>query len=318
MAVFTVVTKDEIKSLLSNYGIGLIESFQGILEGVENTNYKIQTSKDKFILTVFEKRIDTNDLPFFINLQKHLSNNNIQCPIPVPDQEGKFIQNIQNKKCVIMSFIEGDNQIKNINKDHCFEVGKLLGKLHQSTKDFKYKRENYLNLERLNDITLKCSKLKMDLYSDLIKSIEAEISFISKNYPKNLPQGIIHGDVFIDNVFFNNNKISGIIDFYFACIDYFIYDLSICINAWCFNKRGFFDNKKFEAIIRGYESYRKINKEEKDNLNIILRFAAVRILITRLHDLLFHEPKTYVTPKDPNEFYEILLFHKNNVDIFNR
>lgn len=315
MAVFTVIEKNDIENLLLNYKIGTIRSFEGILEGVENTNYKIQTSINKFVLTIFEKRIDKDDLPFFINLQKHLANKNVQCPIPVPNKKGVFIQNIKDKKCVIMSFLEGNNQIKNKNKDHCFEVGKLLGKLHQSTKDFNYKRQNYLNLQKLNEIILKCSKQKQDLYSDLIESIENEISFISNNYPKKLPRGIIHGDIFMDNVFFNNNKISGIIDFYFACIDYYIYDLSICINAWCFSKNGIFDNEKFKAILIGYETHRKINKEEKDNLNIILRLAAVRILVTRLHDLLFHKPDTYVTPKDPIEFYEILSFHKNNINI---
>ncbi len=316
MAVFTVIDKKDIAYLLKKYEIGNLENFQGILEGVENTNYKIQTSKKKFILTIFEKRIDTKDLPFFINLQKHLADKNLKCPIPIANTNDEFIEEIKNKKCVIMSFLEGDNQIKNLNKDHCFEVGKLLGKLHQSTKDFVYKRKNYLSLEKLNEITLKCSKLNMDLYSELIKSIEDEIKFIKSNYPQDLPKGIIHGDIFIDNVFFNNNKISGIIDFYFACVDYYIYDLSICINAWCFNKRGFFDNIKFKSIIDGYENYRKIQENEKNSLNIILRFAAVRILITRLHDLLFHQPKTYVTPKDPIEFFEILSFHKKNTNIF--
>tara|TARA_B100000989_G_scaffold210157_1_gene159419 strand:- start:306 stop:1259 length:954 start_codon:yes stop_codon:yes gene_type:complete len=315
MAVFTVIDKDDLDLLIEKYEIGKIESFHGILEGVENTNYKIVTSEKKYILTIFEKRVDLKDLPFFIDLQKHLASKNIKCPTPISDKNGNIIQNIKNKKCVLMSFLHGDNQIKNLAKEHCFEVGKLIGKLHINTHDFKSTRKNYLEISELEKITSKCSKLKMKLYSELIEKIETELTFIKKNYPSDLPFGIIHGDAFIDNIFFIEENLSGIIDFYFSCNDFYIYDLSICINAWCFNKRGFFDNKKFNSLIEGYETQRKIQKDEKNNLNIILRLAALRILITRLHDLLFHEPKTYVTPKDPIEFYEILEFHKKNTKI---
>lgn len=318
MAVFTVIDKEDISILLNNYSIGKLKSFEGILEGVENTNYKIITSKKTYILTIFEKRINESDLPFFINLQNYLSTKNIKCPNPIIDDKNNYINKIKDKSCLLVSFLSGTNQIKEIRNDHCYQVGKLIATIHNETRDFELKRNNTLSITNLQKILDKCKNTKNSLYIELINSIQKELSFLNKNWPSNIPKGIIHADVFIDNIFFTNDKLSGIIDFYFSCYEFYAYELSICINAWCFNKRGFFDKSKFLSIMKGYEEIRKLTKLEINSLPILLKAATIRILITRLHDLLYHTPETYVTPKDPMEYLEILKFHNSNslIDIY--
>lgn len=316
MAVFTIINANDLAKLLKNYNIGKVINFQGILEGVENTNYKITTENDIYILTIFEKRVNEKDLPFFIELQNYLTKKKIKCPKPICDKNNKFINKIKNRSCVIMSFLNGTNKINNIKQDHCYKVGELIANIHSKTKNFKLKRLNSLDLKEIKLILKKCEKINNKLYMGIINDIKKELIFLNKNWPQNIPKGIIHADVFIDNIFFKDKSISGIIDFYFSCYDFYAYELSICINAWCFNKRGFFDKKKYLSIMNGYESIRKLSKKEIASMPILLRGATIRILVTRLHDLLFHKPETFVTPKNPMEYFEILEFHRNN-DLIN-
>ena len=311
MAVYTHISKDEIVDFLQNYKIKKLEKFAGILEGVENSNYKIITSTEKYILTIFEKRVNSKDLPFFINLKNHLVLKNFYCPKPVVNNFGKSINYIKNKPCVLTSYLEG-KKLEDVNNDHCYQVGSSLSLLHQKTQDFHEFRKNSMDYNQWNKIFLKCKKVSNNNFNDLLDLIKNELSYLKKNWPKSLPKGIVHGDLFKDNVFFTNNKISGFIDFYFACNDYYAYDLAITANAWCFEKNKSFNEKKFYKLIEGYQKNKDITKEEINYFQILCRGAAVRILITRLHDELFKSENDYVEPKNPIEFADILKFHQNN------
>ena len=311
MAVYTSITKKNLESFLENYDIGTLNNFKGILEGVENTNYKIFTSKDVFILTIFEKRVNSEELPFFIQLQKYLCNKQIKCPKPIADLNNNYINNIEGKNCVIMSFLEG-NKAVNVDTRHCYQVAKELAKMHIHTKEFNLTRKNSLNYLSWRNIFNNCKKINLGSYNDLIEPIEKELNYLENKWPSNLPKGVVHADIFQDNVFFKKMELSGIIDFYFACNDYYAYDLAIFINAWCFDDKLTFDADKYASILKGYEKERHLTNEEKNNLNILLRGAAMRFLLTRLFDQLNHQVEAYVQPKNPLEYLSILKFHQNN------
>tara|TARA_B110000438_G_C15791794_1_gene641022 strand:- start:367 stop:1323 length:957 start_codon:yes stop_codon:yes gene_type:complete len=311
MAVYSPITKIELESFLKQYSIGSLITFEGILEGIENTNYKIKTSNNMYILTIFEKRVNPDDLPFFINLKNHLSKKKFECPKPISNKEGKYINFIKNKYCIITSFLDG-KKTSAVKNDHCKQVGEMLALFHQKSKDFKETRNNTMNQKQWKNLFLKSKKVPNNKFHEIMSNIENELIYLKKIWPKNLPKGIIHADVFQDNVFFKKNKISGLIDFYFSCNDFFAYDLALTINAWCFDNQFNFEEKKFLHLIKGYESLRKLELIEKKNLSTLLRGGAIRILLTRIHDLLHHPDGAYVEPKDPKEFIYILQFHQNN------
>lgn len=311
MAVYTPIIEKELLDLLEKYEIGKLKKFKGILEGIENTNYKIITSKKIYILTIFEKRVRVKDLPFFINLMTHLFNKKFSCPQPISDKNGQIINKIKEKSCVLISYLKGKKSNK-ITRTQCKKVGKILSSLHNKTHDFKQKRGNGLNYNQWENIFKKCKSSKLKKDKIIFSTIKNELKFLKKNWPKKLPSGIIHGDFFQDNVFFLNKKFSGVIDFYFACSDFLAYDLALAINAWCFNKKNDFVEKRFQLLIKGYENNRDLKKNEKNYLSILLRGAAMRILITRLHDQLFHPKGAFVEPKNPQDYFEILKFHQKN------
>ena len=311
MAVYTPITKEKLSSFLENYNIGSLENFNGVLEGVENTNYKIITSQDTFILTIFEKRVKKQDLPFFIELQNHLSKKNIKCPSPIPDRNGHYINTIEDKTCVLMSFLEG-KKINNATFYHCQQIGELAAKIHLHSKDFTITRNNGLHQKHWRDIFKKCQNSKDNQYDELYQIIEQELQYLDNNWPKNLPTGIIHGDIFPDNVFFIDNFISGLIDFYFSCNDFYAYELAIIINAWCFDKKESFKKENFDSLLKGYQQHINMSNDEKIHFDTLLRGAAMRILVTRLYDQLYHQDGAMVVPKDPLEFFDILKWHQNN------
>ena len=325
MAVYTNIKEENLIHLLNTYNIGSLIKYEGILEGVENTNYKIKTSKNNYILTIFEKRVNESELPFFIALQKHLFEKNINCPEPIANKSNEFINKIVGKKCVIMSFLEGD-KLDIVSPKHCYEVGYHLAKMHYSLKDFRMIRQNSLNHSQWKGIFDKC-KLSKNLKDEhLIDIIERELFFLKEKWPNNIaniPKGIIHADLFKDNVFFDNYKCTGIIDFYFACVDFYIYDLAICINDWCFDKidsEGKFDihstpkfnDEKYKSAIKGYQEIHKFTNDESKYFNIILRGASMRFLLTRLHDKLYHPKDSFVEPKNPLDYSYLLEFHQQN------
>ena len=313
MAVFTNISKNELELFIKDYDIGNLLSFEGILEGIENTNYKILTSKNIYILTIFEKRTEQSELPFFINLQEHLVKKKFLCPKPVEDKNGKIINTLKGKSCVIISYLMGE-KIKKVTEDHCKQVGNIMSLFHLNTKDFKKVRSNKLSYDEWHKIYLKCLSVNSSKFKDCIEIIKIELSFLNKNWPSSLPVGIIHGDVFQDNVFFKNDIFSGLIDFYFSCNDFLSYDIALMVNAWCFDEKNIFNQSKFKILIQGYEKNRLLTKKEMDYLSILLRGASLRILLTRIHDQLFHEKGSFVKPKNPEEYFNILRFHqKNNV-----
>ena len=311
MAVYSPVNKNELEIFLEQYDIGTLLKFDGILEGIENTNYKIITTQNTYILTIFEKRVDEEDLPFFINLKNHLVKKNFLCPKPISSKTGKVINHLNKKPCILISYLKG-KKVQLASKNHCEQVGEKLSLLHEYALDFKQKKENKMNYNQWENIFLKCKTSKNEDYVYLYSFIEKELLFLKENWPNSLPKGVIHADVFQDNVFFINDKFSGLIDFYFSCNDYLAYDLALAVNAWCFDIKGSFSENKLLAIIKGYEVNRTLLKEEKNSLSILLRGASMRILLTRLHDKIFHTDGAFVEPKNPIEYLQILEFHQKN------
>jgi len=312
MAVYTKISNKDIRLINSKFDIDEIKSFQGIKKGIENTNYLLKTKKEKFILTIFEKRVSNKEIPFFMKLMDNLNQSKISCPKPLKDKNENYLIKLKNKTACVVSFLKGkDKQILNIN--NCYQVGKIISQMHSITKKLKFSRKNSMGIKNLNPL-LKSIKFKSKKNSNLEKFLIQNLSNIKKNWPSKLPSGIIHGDLFIDNIFFNKDKLSGVIDFYFAANDFFMYEIAICINALCFDKKRnkFKINKqKVKNLIKGYESVRKITIREKKSLNILCRGAAIRYLLTRLYDYS-NTPKTaLIQIKDPNEYYQKLITHNN-------
>ena len=312
MAVYTKIISKDIHLINSKFNIDEIKSFQGIKKGIENTNYLLKTKKEKFILTIFEKRVSDKEIPFFMKLMDNLNQSKISCPKPLKDKNGNYLIKLKNKTACVVTFLKGkDKQTLNLN--NCYQVGKIISKMHSITKKLKFSRKNSMGIKKLNPL-LKSIKFKSKKNSNLEKFLIQNLSNIKKNWPSRLPSGIIHGDLFIDNIFFNKDKLSGVIDFYFAANDFFMYEIAICINALCFDKKKnkFLINKqKVKNLIKGYESVRKITIGEKKSLNILCRGAAIRYLLTRLYDYS-NTPKTaLIQIKDPNEYYQKLITHNN-------
>ena len=319
MAVYTQLNSNEVLSIINQYKIGELIEYNGIQEGIENTNYYIKTTYGKFILTIFENRVNLEDIPFFVNLMKHLNQNDFASPEPIQDQNGKIIKNFKNKKFIIVSFLEGNSKINFISED-CFLVGKLIGDLQDKTKSFNLTRKNNLSLEGCNLIFENCKNSispnkANQIYHNLYYLIETSLNECKLNWPTHLPRGIIHGDLFPDNVFFKNNKISGVIDFYFSCVDIKIYELSIVINAWCFDKNNILNIDKVKNLIMGYKMHNNLTIKELKYVHILSKGACLRFLLTRLFDW-FNTPEfSYVKKKDPQEYLQKLnYFNSNTLD----
>jgi len=312
MAVYTKINKKDIASINNQFEMENIIDFKGIKKGIENTNYLLKTKKSKFILTIFEKRVSNKEIPFFMKLMETLNNSNINCPKPLKSKNGTHLIKLRNKNACIVSFLNGKDKI-NLNLKNCFEVGKVIAKIHKITKKIKISRKNSMGIKKLGPL-LKSIKFKSKKFSNLKKFLTNNLKDIKKKWPSQLPKGIIHGDLFIDNIFFNKDKLSGVIDFYFAANDIFMYEIAICINALCFDHKDskFKINKqKVKNLIKGYESVKKISFKEKKSLNILCRGAAIRYLLTRLYDYS-NTPKTaFIKIKDPNEYYQKLITHNN-------
>ena len=312
MAVYTKIISKDIHLINSKFNIDEIKSFQGIKKGIENTNYLLKTKKEKFILTIFEKRVSNKEIPFFMKLMDNLNQSKISCPKPLKDKNGNYLIKLKNKTACVVTFLKGKDK-QTLNLDNCYQVGKIISQMHSITKKLKFSRKNSMGIKKLNPL-LKSIKFKSKKNSNLEKFLIQNLNNIKKNWPSKLPYGIIHGDLFVDNIFFNKDKLSGVIDFYFAANDFFMYEIAICINALCFDKKKnkFLINKqKVKNLIKGYESVRKITIGEKKSLNILCRGAAIRYLLTRLYDYS-NTPKTaLIQIKDPNEYYQKLITHNN-------
>jgi homoserine kinase type II len=312
MAVYTRINKKEISYINKKFNINKIFYFKGIKQGIENTNYLLKSKNEKFILTIFEKRVSQKEIPFFMKLMDQLNNFKINCPKPLKNKNGNYLIKIKNKTACIVSFLNGKDK-KNLNLKNCFDVGKTIAQIHLSSKKIGLYRKNSMGVRNLNPL-LNSIKFKSKKFINLEKFLKYNFKDIKKKWPRKLPNGIIHGDLFMDNIFFKNNELSGIIDFYFAANDYFMYEIAICVNALCFDKKNskFLINKnKLKNLIKGYESIRKISLKEKKSLNILCRGAAMRYFLTRLYDYT-NTPKTaLIKIKDPREYYQKLVIHNN-------
>jgi len=313
MAIYTKLDKEKINSILSNYSLGNLKKFEGIKEGIENTNYSIETDKGKYILTIYEKRVNKNDLPFFSELMLGLSNKSFICPKPIPNKNSVYISDFQNKKFMIVSFLEGKAK-KNLSPSDCKIAGRESARLHEITKKFDFKRQNDLSVKSwrkiFDQVKNKCNKI----HPDLPRLIEANLTDVEKNWPNNLPAGIIHADLFNDNIFFKNNKFSGFIDFYFSCNDFYAFEIAICFNALCFDgmKQNLsFNVTKAKKFIEGYNEVRKISDEERKSIKVLSQGAALRFLLTRVFDYINIVDGAVVKIKDPIEYLKRLEFHKN-------
>ena len=310
MAVYTKINKENISYINKKFNIEKFISYKGIKQGIENTNYLLKTKKRKFILTIFEKRVSNKELPFFMELMEVLNSSKINCPRPIKNKDENYLFKLKNKKACIVTFLDGHDK-KMLNIKNCYDVGKIIARMHLITKNIKIFRKNSMGIKNLNPL-LKSIKFKKQKFQNLDKFLEINLKDIKKKWPNILPKGIIHGDLFIDNIFFKKNKLSGILDFYFAANEYLIYEIAICINALCFDKKGtkfIINKKKVKNLIKGYESIRKITLKEKKSLNVLCRGAAIRYLLTRLYDYS-NTPKTaLIKIKDPNEYYQKLIIH---------
>lgn len=310
MAVYTNVSDEQLNAFLSNYDVGTPTAFKGIAEGVENTNFLLVTDKARYILTLYEKRVNKHDLPFFLELIDHLANAGISCPTPLHDKEGRSLQTCAGRPAALFTFLDGMS-VRRPTAHHCGELGKAIAEFHLSGSTFQQQRQNSFSIKGMQKFY---SEIEGDINSideNLRQMIEDELNYIEQHWPKALPQGIIHADLFPDNVFFLNNEISGLIDFYFACTDYFVFDLAITLNAWCFEPDLSFNVTKASRLLDAYSRIRTIESEEIAALPVIARAAALRFLLTRSHDWLVINEGAMVAKKDPSEYIRKLKFHQS-------
>ncbi|HCX14542.1 MAG TPA: homoserine kinase [Rhodospirillaceae bacterium] len=317
MAVYTEVSDEDLKTLATAYDFGEIISCKGISEGIENSNYLLQTSQDSFILTLYERRVNPNDLPFFMSLMDHYAKNGVPCPVPLKGFDGQILRNVCGKPAAITSFLRG-NWPRHITEAHCAELGPALARLHKAGINYDKNRENNLSIKEWRALHNSIGDTAENFMPGLKGAIESELDAITSAWPdKNAPlmRGIIHADLFPDNVFFINGKCTGLIDFYFACTDFLAYDIAICLNAWCFDSSGVFNTTKANRFMSGYQSVRRLAGDEKAALPLLARGAAMRFLLTRLYDWINPPLNAYTKPKDPQEFLDKLNFHRGISDI---
>ncbi|SEP66028.1 homoserine kinase [Faunimonas pinastri] len=309
MAVYTDVTDADLVAFLEAFDLGTLLSFKGIAEGVENSNFLLRTEAGNFILTLYEKRVREGDLPFFIGLMEHLAARGLSCPLPVRARDGEALHRLAGRPAAIVSFLEG-MWVRRPRTAHCHAVGVALARMHEAAADFTITRANGLAMPNWRPL-FETARARADgIEPGLEAFLAAELDFLEANWPTGLPTGVIHADLFPDNVFFLREELSGLIDFYFACNDLLAYDLSICVNAWCFEPDMTLNVTKAKALIDGYESVRKLEPEERDAFHILARGSAIRFLLTRLFDWVNVPPGALVTPKDPLEYVRRLRFHQ--------
>jgi homoserine kinase type II len=309
MAVYTEVSDEALRDFIMLYDIGEVVSFKGIAEGVENSNYLMRTDKSQYILTLYEKRVKAEDLPFFVGLMEHLARRGVTCPQPVRNRAGEALGSLADRPATIVTFLDG-LWIRRPNVGHCGEVGQALARMHLAGADFRLHRVNALSLEGWPALFQSAEARANEVAPHLREECEAELGFLEAHWPKNLPSGVIHADLFNDNVFFLGEKLSGLIDFYFACDDMLAYDLAICLSAWCFEPDNAFNVSKGRAMISGYERVRTLGDAEIEALPLLARGAALRFMLTRLVDWLNVPPGAKVAPKNPLEYRDKLRFHQ--------
>jgi len=309
MAVYTDVPDEDLDRFIGGYDVGRLLSCKGIAEGVENSNFLVHTEKAFYILTLYEKRVNPDDLPYFLNLLEHLAGKGLSCPTPVASKDGKLLGTLAGRPAALVTFLEG-MWVKRPRPRHCGELGKAMAELHLDGQDYEGFRKNALDVSGWRPLFNQCRDRADSVHPGLCAEISRELDHLEASWPSDLPGGVIHADLFPDNVFFLGDALSGLIDFYFACNDAFAYDIAICLNAWCFELDGAFNVTKARALLKGYASVRPLTADEYEALPMLSRGAALRFLLTRLYDWLSVPEGALVTPKDPLEYLKKLRFHQ--------
>jgi homoserine kinase type II len=309
MAVYTDITEGELGAFLEGYVVGDLLSYKGIAEGSENSNFLLHTSSGAYILTLYEKRVDSADLPFFLGLMEHLAKKGISCPLPVHRRDGQVIGQLAGRPAAVITFLEG-MWMRRPTVAHCREVGKAMAGLHLAGADFPLSRENALGIEGWRKLWDGARARADEVEPGLAAEVDRDFDDLGQNWPKTLPAGIIHADLFPDNVFFLGDRLSGLIDFYFACNDLYAYDIATGLNAWCFEKDHAFNLTKGTALLSGYQSVRPLSAAEKQALPVLARGSALRFMLTRLYDWLTISNGTLVQKRDPTEYIRKLRFHR--------
>lgn len=309
MAVYTPLSNEQIADFLSQYHCGSFLLAEGILQGIDNTNYRIETTQGRYVLTIFESRIDPRDLPFFLDFMAHVAGCGVNCPDPVVRKDGDVIGKLAGKPAVLMPFLSGHGlSAAEITPALCCEFGALLGHLHIAGLAFEKTRKNSMGLDGWK---ARVAAIGDRASPEIMEVVQGEIAYIESNWPENLPKGTVHADLFPDNIFVTDGHVSGVIDFYFSATEFLAYDLAIAVNAWCFDSQHDFVPDRWEALMDGYSRLYKMSDEEKKSFNVLLRGAALRFLVSRLHDFVFHDPAAFVSPKDPAEYLKKLEFHRH-------
>ncbi len=313
MAVYTEIPDDEFDAFMQSYDVGAVLSYKGIAEGVENSNFLVVAEVGQFILTLYEKRVAPADLPFFLGLMEHLAAKGITCPTPVHDREGKALKHLAGRPAAMVTFLSG-MWVRRPQAEHCAAVGGALARLHLAGAGFTLTRKNALTIDGWRPLYEMCDGRADTVAPGLAAMIEDELNEADRAWPTNLPQGVIHADLFPDNVFFLSGRLSGLIDFYFACNDMFAYDVAVCLNAWCFEIDGSLNVTKARALLSAYMAVRPLSAAEIDALPMLARGSALRFLLTRLYDWLTVPAGALVVKKDPLEYYRKLRFHRGVSD----
>jgi len=309
MAVYTDISEEALAEFLHQYDIGTLLSYRGITEGVENSNFMLHTTGGNFILTLYEKRVKQEDLPFFLHLMQHLSRRGIACPQTIKRRDGELIGRLADRPAAIVSFLEGV-WIRRPTAHHCAHVGEALARLHLGCQDFPLKRANALAPEGWRGLWQQIHDRTDEIAPGLAAEIEAELTWLEQAWPQHLPQGIIHADLFPDNVFFIGEELSGLIDFYFSCYDMLSFDLAICLNAWCFEADFSYNVTKAHALLTHYQTVRPLNEQECLFLPLLARGAALRFFMTRAYDWFHTDPQAQLVKKDPLEYLRKLRFFR--------
>ena len=318
MAVYTDITDAELDTLLQGYDLGRALSFKGIAEGVENSNFLLETEAGRYILTVYERRMRQEELPFFIDLMQHLAKRSFPCPTPIADRKGRALQTVRGKPAALVSFLPGVS-VRRPSAAHCREAGIGLARLHLAADGFKGRRPNALGQPSWAALFSGQQAAAERLRPGLAREIDEDLAMLALSWPRDLPGGVIHADLFPDNVFFDNGKFAAAIDFYFACDDALAYDLAVCLNSWCFEPDGSFNITAARALASGYESLRPLSPIERTGLPILAHGAAMRFFLTRLVDWGRADDGALVRPKDPMEYERKLQFHRSargGLDLF--
>jgi homoserine kinase type II len=309
MAVYTAIDERSLDAFLAAYDIGPAVQLQGIAQGVENSNYVLLTEGGRYILTLYERRVEPADLPFFLGLMDHLAARGVPCPTPVHGRDGESLRSLCGRPAAVVSFLEGISPHR-IRGTHCAALGAALAHLHLAGAGFQMARANALSVSGWRRLFESCRADADCVMPGLEAEIDRELVEIEEQWPDDLPHGVIHADLFPDNVFFQGDRLTGIIDFYFACVDIIAYDLAICLNAWCFEPDGAFNITKARQMLAAYRARRAFTPRELAALPLLARGAALRFLLTRLFDWQNRVEGALVKPKDPLEYLDKLRFHR--------